>query len=142
MSKKSRKAAPRPAPTAAQRKRPPLSAKPSAEASGRDTAERIALALETIATHLSTPSLASTATGSLGEADAFIWHPDGRLTPVPRVSRVDIGLLRGIDRMRDIRLSEEHHGPPSDRHFEYEPTWVLRGLHQLHIEFTPAEAAQ
>ncbi|GEC15232.1 putative AAA+ superfamily ATPase [Nitrobacter winogradskyi] len=37
-------------------------------------------------------------------ADAFVWHPDGRLTPVPQVSRVDLGLLRGIDRMRDILM--------------------------------------
>jgi cytochrome P450 len=53
-----------------------------------------------------------------------------------------VSIARILDRMRDIRLSEEHHGPPSARHFEYEPTWVLRGLHQLHIEFTPAEVAQ
>jgi predicted AAA+ superfamily ATPase len=39
----------------------------------------------------------------LESADAFIWHPDGRrLVPVPRVNRVDMGLLRGIDRMRDM----------------------------------------
>jgi cytochrome P450 len=50
-----------------------------------------------------------------------------------------VSIERILDRMRDIRLSEEHHGPPTDRHFEYEPTWVLRGLHKLHIEFTPAE---
>jgi cytochrome P450 len=53
-----------------------------------------------------------------------------------------ISIERIVNRMRDIRLSEEHHGPPTARHFDYEPTWVLRGLHQLHIEFTPAEAAQ
>jgi cytochrome P450 len=53
-----------------------------------------------------------------------------------------VSIERILERMRDIRLSEEHHGPPSDRHFEYEPTWVLRGLHTLHIEFTPAEAAR
>jgi cytochrome P450 len=53
-----------------------------------------------------------------------------------------VSIERILDRMRDIRLSEEHHGPPSDRHFEYEPTWVLRGLHQLHIEFTPAEGSR
>ena len=41
---------------------------------------------------------------SLGAADAFVWHPDGRLAPVPRVSRVEIGLLKGIDRMRDILI--------------------------------------
>ncbi len=49
-----------------------------------------------------------------------------------------ISLERILDRMADIRLSEEHHGPEGDRHFDYEPTWVLRGLHSLHIEFTPA----
>ena len=51
-----------------------------------------------------------------------------------------VSVERILDRIRDIRLSEEHHGPPSDRHYEYEPTWILRGLHKLHIEFTPAEA--
>jgi uncharacterized protein len=36
-------------------------------------------------------------------ADAFIWHADGkRLAPVARVNRVDMSLLKGIDRMRDI----------------------------------------
>jgi uncharacterized protein len=36
-------------------------------------------------------------------AEAFIWHPTGRrLTPVARVNRVEMSLLKGIDRMRDI----------------------------------------
>ncbi|GJD53188.1 hypothetical protein OPKNFCMD_5959 [Methylobacterium crusticola] len=35
-------------------------------------------------------------------ADAFVWLAERRLQPVPRVNRVEIGLLRGIDRMRDI----------------------------------------
>ena len=51
-----------------------------------------------------------------------------------------ISVERILDRMRDIRLSEEHHGPVGDRRFEYEPTWVLRGLRELHIEFTPVDA--
>lgn len=35
-------------------------------------------------------------------ADAFVWHPkEGILTPVIKVNRVDVGLLRGIDRVRD-----------------------------------------
>jgi cytochrome P450 len=60
--------------------------------------------------------------------------------PLARVEgRVSIDRI--LERTRDIRLSEEHHGPPSDRHFRYEPTWVLRGLHELHIEFTPVEVA-
>jgi len=53
-----------------------------------------------------------------------------------------ISIERILDRMHDIRLSEEHHGPPSARHFTYEPTWVLRGLHELHIEFTPVAASK
>ena len=41
---------------------------------------------------------------------------------------------------RDIRLSSEHHGPPDNRRFQYTPTWVLRGLDKLHLEFTPVPA--
>jgi cytochrome P450 len=48
-----------------------------------------------------------------------------------------VSLDRILHRMRDIRLSEEHHGPPGDRRFRYEPTWVLRGLTKLYLEFTP-----
>src|SRR5437660_3931156 len=36
-------------------------------------------------------------------ADAFAWHPDGRrLDAVARVNRVDMTLLKGIDRVRDL----------------------------------------
>jgi predicted AAA+ superfamily ATPase len=36
-------------------------------------------------------------------AEAFIWRADnGALAPVPRVNRVDLSLLRGIDRVRDL----------------------------------------
>jgi cytochrome P450 len=50
-----------------------------------------------------------------------------------------VSLERILDRMRDIRLSEEHHGPADARRFRYERTWVLRGLSDLHLEFTPIE---
>ncbi len=53
-----------------------------------------------------------------------------------------VSLERILDRTRDIRLSEEHHGPPDARRFSYAPTWVLRGLNDLHIEFTPVEEKQ
>src|ERR1700756_1475283 len=36
-------------------------------------------------------------------AEAFVWHPAGaRLDPVKRVNRVDMSLLKGIDRVRDL----------------------------------------
>ena len=66
--------------------------------------ERIANALEVIASHLAAASPTPGAGDSFGSADAFVWHPNGRLAPVPRVSRVDLGLLKGIDRMRDILI--------------------------------------
>ncbi len=37
-----------------------------------------------------------------GATDAFIWTPGHGLVAVPRVNRVDMSLLKGIDRMRDI----------------------------------------
>ena len=53
-----------------------------------------------------------------------------------------VSLDRILDRIRDIRLAEEFHGPPSARHYRYEPTWVFRGLSDLHLEFTPATATR
>jgi uncharacterized protein len=104
MSKKPPKTAARAGARAPQRKRPAAATQQPPAAAEGDAAERIALALEAIATRLSAASNASSTADSLGHADAFIWHPDGRLAPVPRVSRVDIGLLKGIDRMRDILI--------------------------------------
>ena len=49
-----------------------------------------------------------------------------------------ISIERILDRMHDIRLSDEHHGPEGARRFAWEPTWVLRGLTEIHLEFTPA----
>ncbi len=43
---------------------------------------------------------------------------------------------RILDRLSDIRVDESHHGPPGDRRFDYVPLWILRGLSDLHIEFT------
>ena len=51
-----------------------------------------------------------------------------------------VSLERILDRMHDIRLSEEHHGPEGAHRFDYEPTWILRGLTKVHLEFEPVEA--
>jgi len=61
-----------------------------------DVFERIASALERLAPPHPRPPDFTT-------ADAYIWYPPVRtLAPVPRVNRVDMSLLKGIDRMRDI----------------------------------------
>lgn len=63
-----------------------------------DMLARIAVALERLAP-------ADHATPEFTKAEAFIWHPQGsRLAPVARVNRVEMGLLKGIDRMRDTLL--------------------------------------
>ena len=39
-------------------------------------------------------------------ASAFIWHANGsHLQPVPKVNRIDMSLLHGIDRMRDTLIA-------------------------------------
>ncbi|MEM0946843.1 MAG: ATP-binding protein [Pseudomonadota bacterium] len=61
--------------------------------------DRIAAALERLSpSPLDAPDF--------GVADAFVWHvaPD-RLAPVPKVNRVDLPLLLGIDRARDTLLA-------------------------------------
>ncbi|MBU6456402.1 MAG: ATP-binding protein [Bradyrhizobium sp.] len=103
MSKKPRKPALRAAARAA-RKPPASTTKRPAAASEHGADERIARALEAIAAHLSAASAAPERAAPFDSADAFVWHPDGRLAPVPRVSRVGLGLLKGIDRMRDILI--------------------------------------
>lgn len=43
------------------------------------------------------------AQNDLGAADCFIWEPSAMcLQPVDRPNRIDIGLIRGVDRVRDI----------------------------------------
>jgi len=67
--------------------KPPLSS---------DVLERIATALERLAP-------GPEPLPDFARADAFVWHPDGgRLAPVTRVNRVEMSLLKGIDRVRDV----------------------------------------
>jgi predicted AAA+ superfamily ATPase len=68
-----------------------------------ETLARIAAALERLAP-------APMPAPDFSAADAFAWHaaPD-RLEPVPRVSRVGIDLLLGVDRSRDTLLENTRH---------------------------------
>jgi hypothetical protein len=34
-----------------------------------------------------------------------------------------------------FRLSEAHHGSEGARHFDYENTYILRAMKELHLEF-------
>jgi cytochrome P450 len=52
-------------------------------------------------------------------------------------AEANVSLARLLDRMGDIRIADSHHGAAGARHWEYSPTWMLRGLDQLHLEFTP-----
>ena len=49
-----------------------------------------------------------------------------------------VSLERLLDRTTEIRISEDHHGPAGERRYSYVPTFILRGLTRLYIEFTPA----
>jgi len=61
--------------------------------------------LRTIAEALERLAPRRPAGAALEAADAFIWHADGGwLEPVAQVNRVELGLLRGVDRARDILL--------------------------------------
>jgi cytochrome P450 len=48
-----------------------------------------------------------------------------------------VGIERLLDRTADIRNSEEAHGPADARRYRYLPTFILRGLTRLNLEFTP-----
>jgi cytochrome P450 len=56
--------------------------------------------------------------------------------PLARVeSRVSLGKF--LDRFSDIRIDDDRHGVPQSRSFEYNPTYVLRGLKELHLVVDP-----
>ena len=46
---------------------------------------------------------------------------------------------RLLDRTSDITISEREHGPAGARNYRYIPTFILRGLTKLHLEFTLAD---
>lgn len=50
-----------------------------------------------------------------------------------------VAIERILDRTSDIRISERVHGPEGAREYRYLPTYILRGLTHLGLEFTPAE---
>jgi cytochrome P450 len=59
--------------------------------------------------------------------------------PGAPLARVEgrVSIERILDRMADITVSEDKHGPLDARQYEYEPTFILRGLTEINIEFKP-----
>lgn len=53
-------------------------------------------------------------------------------------SEIRIALERLLARTADIRISEEKHGPPSARRYEYPARYTMRGPKELFLEVTPA----
>jgi predicted AAA+ superfamily ATPase len=80
-------------------KKPPAKAVPAPVSAGEPSAHR---ALERIVGALERLAPSAPAVPQFAAADAFSWHPDGRLVPVVKVNRVEMSLLKGIDRMRDV----------------------------------------
>jgi cytochrome P450 family 150 subfamily A5 len=60
--------------------------------------------------------------------------------PLARAEAV-VSLNRMFDRTSDIRISEKVHGPANARRYSYLPTFILRGLTHIALEFDPIEAA-
>ncbi|AWM01421.1 ATP-binding protein [Bradyrhizobium amphicarpaeae] len=119
----------RPAPVAAKRPKGTSTAttKRTAKASPDLSQDRIVRALETIAAHLAAQGKPAPERESFKQADAYVWHPDGRLAPVPRVSRVELFLLKGVDRMRDILMENTErfaNGLPANNAL----LWGARGM--------------
>ncbi len=56
--------------------------------------------------------------------------------PLARME-VRVALERFLDKTSDIRISEQHHGPLGSRKYSYEPTYLLHGLQELHVEWSP-----
>ncbi len=68
-------------------------------------AETIAGTLARIAAALDRLAPPAPAAPDFAASDAYVWNPDGpRLDPVPKVNRVEMVLLHGIDRARDTLI--------------------------------------
>jgi cytochrome P450 len=50
-----------------------------------------------------------------------------------------VTIERFLDRTADLHISEAAHGPAGARRWDYDPTFMLRGLRALHLEFIAAD---
>jgi predicted AAA+ superfamily ATPase len=104
------------------------------------TLQRVAAALERLAPR-------APVMPDFTAADAFVWHPAAQeLSPVPRVNRVEMSLLKGIDRVRDMLVENTERfarGLPANNAL----LWGARGMGKsslvkaAHAAVVAAEAA-
>ena len=61
--------------------------------------------------------------------------------PGAPLARVEgrVSIERILDRLSDITIDEDKHGPAGSRAYNYEPTFILRGLTEINIRFTPTQ---
>ncbi len=61
--------------------------------------------------------------------------------PGAPLARVEgrVSIERILDRLADITIDEDKHGPAASRAYNYEPTFILRGLTEINIKFTAAQ---
>ncbi|MEZ5743788.1 MAG: cytochrome P450 [Sphingomonadaceae bacterium] len=56
------------------------------------------------------------------------------------LARAEVAVLldRLLEQTSAITLDEDKHGPPAARKIDYEPSFIIRGLAELHVKLTPA----
>jgi cytochrome P450 len=56
------------------------------------------------------------------------------------LARVEIRVIieKFLEQTSNIGLDENKHGPHGNRNFDYDPSFIIRGLSNLHIHLTPA----
>lgn len=79
--------------------------------------------------------------GRLGGKEHLAFGRGVHTCPGAALARAEnrVAIEQLLLRLDDIKISEEKHGPPGDRRFSHEPTYILRGLQALHLEFRPIQ---
>jgi len=56
------------------------------------------------------------------------------------LARAEVAMIFNtlFDLTSDIAISEEAHGKPGERRYQFEPSFIIRGLGSLHLELKPA----
>jgi cytochrome P450 len=57
------------------------------------------------------------------------------------LARVEVRILleKLLRHTSKIEIDESRHGPPGARTFDYEPSFIIRGLNELHLKLTPSK---